>query len=57
MTLLAIACIVISIIACGLIPLAKEEGESVVLGCAITAMTMVLGYVVMIRVLDAMIGM
>lgn len=56
LSLFALACIVASIVACGLIPLAKEEGDVAVAATAITAVVMVIAYIIMAGVLDSMLG-
>lgn len=56
LSLFALVCIIASIVTCGLIPLAKEEGDAAVMATAITAVAMVIAYIIMAGVLDSMLG-
>ena len=55
MVILGMLCVLVAIVICGIIPLAQEQGESVVVACAFTALAMVVGYVVIANVLNAML--
>lgn len=55
MAVLAMLLVIASYLVATLVPLSYEEGMTAITAAAATAMLMVIGYVVMTKILDAMV--
>jgi len=57
MSMLALLCIIVTIFYCKYVCVEQKVGELMVMSTAVTAFTMVLGYVIMSDILDYTIGL
>lgn len=51
-----IALVVVSCIIAAAIPLTQEQGDAAVSATAVTALLMVIAYIIIVRILDMMVG-
>lgn len=56
MAAFGILLVMASCVMASLLPMSQEQGDAVVIATAMTALAMVLAYIVMAYVLDAMVG-